>query len=167
MMNCHRAHLFRSWALILAATFLSDGSGDLLSAEFGSQTSDGARTSPMELRSYIEQFAGPNAADCGQFFLVRPLTAPGIEELRRFLSCGLDAAKSRKPFWTLKQEQGIDSAVFQGLLGTADGTIFRFSYDSAPCGGPGCAGRFSIQRCERPAVIANSEQRQADFRCEL
>lgn len=165
-MNFDRMHLIRSWALILTTLLCGGGSGDLLCAESRAQANDGAPTSPIELRSYIEQFTGAGATDCGQYFLVRPLTAPGIEELRRFVSCGLDAAKSRKPFWTLKQEQGIDSLVFQGLLGTAEGTIFRFSYDSAPCGGPGCAGQFSIRRCERPVVVANGEQRQADFRCE-
>jgi hypothetical protein len=164
-MDYSRVCLSQSLALILTTALLSSGKADL-SAESRAQVSDTSRTSPVELRSYIEQFTGAAATDCGQFFLVRPLTAPGVEELRRFLSCGLDAAKSRKPLWTLKQEQGIDSLVFQWLLGTAEGTIFRFAYDSAPCGGPGCAGRFSIQRCERPAVVANSEQRQADFRCE-
>jgi hypothetical protein len=157
-MDFQRVHSFQWSALILTTAFLC-GRCDPLSAEFWAQTGDTARTSPIELRTYIAQFTGADATDCGQYFLVRPLTAPGIEEMRRFLSCGLDAAKRRKPFWTLKQEQGFDSLVFQGLLGTAEGTIFRFSYDThhsearvAPDGSPSSV--VNGQRWSRTAINA-------------
>lgn len=103
-----------------------------------------------EMQSYVERFTGSAPADCGQHRLVPPFIAASPNALRHALTCASDAAGQRKPFWTFKQNQGIDSIVFEGLLGTTDGTAYRFSYDSAPCGGPGCAGRFTIEKCERP-----------------
>ena len=146
--------LFRSAALALVlTTWLVSDRTELLPIEAQAQTSERMRVAGIDLRLYVERFTGPEPTDCGQHVLVGPtFVTAGAEQLQRSVSCGLDAAKGQKPFWMFKQEQGIDSLVFEGLLGRADGTTFRFSYDSAPCGGAGCPGRFSIERCELPRV---------------
>jgi len=123
-----------------------------------------AEAVPAELRSYVERFTGPQPTDCGEHPLVRPFVAAGAEELQRSLACGLEAATSRKPFWTSKQDQGIDSLIFQGIIGTTEGLTYRFSYDSAPCGSPGCPGKFTIERCQKPTVFTGRGGR-ADFAC--
>ena len=122
------------------------------------------RSAPGELREYIARFAGSSPTNCGQFLLVRPLVTASAAELEQAVACGRDAARGRKPFWTAKQDQGIDSLLFQGLVGTSEGTVYRFSYDSAPCGGPGCPGRFTVERCAKPA-IATDRADNANFIC--
>ena len=122
----------------------------------GGQDAAPALPVPRELRTYVFRLTGADPLDCGQHLLNRPFVGAGSEQLHRSLVCTSDAAKNRKAFWTLKQDQGIDSLVFQGLLGTTEGEVYRFSYDSAPCGGPGCPGRFSIVRCEEPTVITRA-----------
>jgi hypothetical protein len=116
-----------------------------------------ARQAPSELRENVEGLTGEKSADCGLHFLAGPGKTADRTALRKSVACAEDAAKNRRPFWTFKQEQGIDSLVFQGLLGTANGTIYSFSYDSAPCGGPGCAGQFTAHECEKPRVIVNKD----------
>jgi hypothetical protein len=56
-MDYCKVSLLRSFALILTTALLSSGKADL-SAAFRAQTSDTSRTSPAELRSYIEQYTG-------------------------------------------------------------------------------------------------------------
>jgi len=119
---------------------------------------------PRELRSYVERFTGPQPVDCGQHSLAKPFAEAGSDELQKSVACALSAAQDKKPFWALKQNQGIDSLVFQGILGTTDGVTFRFNYDSAPCGNPECPGRFSIERCERPAVASRGGR--TEFTCQ-
>jgi hypothetical protein len=96
--------------------------------------------------------------------LAKPFETAGAAELQHSLDCAVDAAKALRAYWTLKQEQGIDSLVFQGLLGTAEGETYLFSYDSAPCGGPGCAGKFGINRCDKPTIVI-SRGSTARFGC--
>jgi hypothetical protein len=110
-----------------------------------------------EMRSYVEQFTGRDATDCGQHLLTRSgevWASAGVDILKRSLACGVDARRQGKPFWAFKQHQGTDSWIAEGLLGTPGGAVYRFSYDSAPCGGPSsrCAGTFAIARCDAPTV---------------
>ena len=106
----------------------------------------------IAMRAYVERFTGPQAVDCGQHLLPRPLAPIDAETMRRSLACGTEAMRRGKPFWTFWQQQGIDSWVAVGLLGTADGAFYRFDYDSAPCGGAGCGDRFSIEPCSTPRI---------------
>lgn len=155
---------FRSWTMVLTMGFFSIGTENRSSAGVRGQAG-GARPVPIELQSYVERFTGPRPTDCGLHSLVRPFETASVEELQRSVTCGIEAAKGQKAFWAFTQLQGIDSLVFNGLLGTADGIIFRFSYDSAPCGNPSCPGKFNIERCERPAIVTNRGS-GADFRCQ-
>jgi hypothetical protein len=150
------------WALGVA--LLLSSSPDALRATVQAQRRNDTEPVPTELRAYVERFTGPEPMDCGQHLLAGLFSVAGAKELQQGMPCVSTAAKDRKPFWTIKQEQGIDSLVFQGLLGTAEGAIFRFSYDSAPCGGPGCAGKFTIERCDGPTVVTDRSGR-AQFEC--
>lgn len=117
------------------------------------QTSGAALHLPAELRSYLQKFVGDAPADCGRYFLPRPFAPANTNQLQQTVGCAIESGQAHKPFVGFSQSQGIDSEVFDGLLGTTAGFIFRFSFDSAPCGGPGCAGRFSIQGCAIPSVM--------------
>ena len=121
------------------------------------------------LRSRLEAITGPNPLDCGQHLLVGAFlrTAPiGDDALRRSLECGVDAAARGQPFWAFRQLQGIDSWVANGLIGTADGTIQHFSWDSAPCGNPGgCEGRLQTIPCRNPSIADRGNQGGLVFIC--
>jgi hypothetical protein len=103
------------------------------------------------LLHYVEHFTGPRPLDCGhvvwQFGSARDET-----RLHEFLACGNAARARSEGFWTFTQQHGVDSWYLQGVLGAPDGTAFVFMYDDAPCGGPGCPGRFNISRCDVPIV---------------
>jgi CubicO group peptidase (beta-lactamase class C family) len=44
--------------------------------------------------------------------------------------------------------------------------VHRFLYDSAPCGGPGCAGKFTAVRCDNPVVVVVGQDAIARYRCD-
>lgn len=117
-----------------------------------------ATSIPAELWAHVVPLTGKTPHDCGLRIMA------SVEDLRASGSCGYIAAKGRTPFLTLNLVHGIDSEVFSGLLGTTEGIIYRFSYDSAPCDGPGCQARFTITRCGTPVVTRRGSG--ADFGCE-
>ena len=148
---------------------LSVGAASLALAEPSAPTAliaqrAGAARLPAELRDYTARFVGGDPVDCGLHLTETPFVTAGAEALKRSVACALEAARGGKAFWAVKQDQGIDSLVFQGLLGTDDGRVYRFVYDSAPCGGPGCPGRFTIERCPHRTVVARMNT--ADFGCQ-
>lgn len=114
------------------------------------------RPDPVDdLRHYVHRFTGSQPLDCGQHRLVQQggdWLAADEPALRKSLECGLAAAAAKRAFWTFKQDSGIDSTILTGIVGTSDGTIYRFLYDNAPCGGPGCPGRISFERCDKPSA---------------
>ena len=126
------------------------------------------RVDPVEdLRQHVLRYTGPEPIECGRLLLVqqeRRWVAADEAALQKSVTCGATAASSKRAFWTFKQDQGIDSWVASGILGTADGVIYRFTYDSAPCGGPGCPSRISFERCDKPTAATGSYQR-SEFRC--
>jgi len=106
----------------------------------------------VSLEAHIEKVTGANAVDCGR----HDLRNNDEDAMMKSLRCALDAAAARKPFRTIRDQQGIDSQIAHGLLGKGDGKIMRFSYDSAPCGGPGCAERFDVGPCLSPTVSTDA-----------
>lgn len=122
---------------------------------------------PAEMMAYVVRFTGAAPADCGRYLLARPFATIGAAERQQFVTCALDSAKARRPFWTFVQSRGVDSLVFQGFLGTAEGIVYRFGYDSWPCVSvsPECAGRFSIERCDKPGLLTNSRGAVTEFGC--
>ena len=115
---------------------------------------------PSELRSYLERYAGKDPSECG-FHSIKMFDKESASEemLRYSVSCGLAAAKSHRPFWTFKQDPSEDSFYGQGLVGTAEGAIYRFRYDSQTYG----PGRITFELCPKPA--AATEDRRIVFRC--
>lgn len=119
-----------------------------------------------DLLKFVARFTGNSPVECGRNLVdysqrsIRPVTRA---QLQLSLNCAENALKERKPFWTFQQLQGIDSWIAEGLLGTQEGDAYRFNYDSAPCGGPGCTSRFAIERCLKPTVVI--DQSGPGFRC--
>jgi hypothetical protein len=128
----------------------------------------GQRRDPVDdLRQYVLRFTGSEPLECGRHLLVqreRQWVAADEAALQKSVACGVTAASANRAFWTFKQDQGIDSWVASGILGTGDGTVYRFTYDSAPCGGPGCPSRISFERCDTPIAATGAYQR-SEFRC--
>lgn len=124
---------------------------------FASQ--DPVSPAPAELREYVERFTGSQPTECGADLF-------GGLALQQAISCGIAAAKERKPFWAFQKRVGIDSILFDGLVGTSSGVIYQFSYDDSPGGGPGGDGRFVISRCDGPflRVMRASEMIGCDRR---
>lgn len=100
-----------------------------------------------DVEVFLRPFVGLAALDCG-----RVARAARLEELDAAVKCALDARSRRQPFVTSQRPPGIDSIVEKGLLGTSDGTLFAYAYDSRPCGGPGCSARFTVEVCRRPVA---------------
>jgi hypothetical protein len=120
-----------------------------------------------DLRQSVHRFAGSEPLECGRHLLIqqeRRWVAADEAALQKSVECGVSAASAKRAFWTFKQDQGIDSWVASGILGTSDGIIYRYTYDSAPCGGPGCPSRISFERCDNPVAATGSYQR-SEFRC--
>jgi hypothetical protein len=117
-----------------------------------------------DMQAKVENFIAAQPLHCGRHLLKEPFVGVDEEALRQSVACGVAAAGERKAFWTFKQNQGVDSWVADGLAGTTEGTIYRFSYDSAPCGGPGCASRIRFDRCEKPET-ATDPYKVSHFRC--
>jgi hypothetical protein len=125
--------------------------------------------SPVDdLLLYVERFTGAGPLECGRHRLVRKdrdwVTADE-RALQKSVACGLRAAASHIAFWTFSQAHGEDSWVAGGLLGTGDGVIYRFAYDSAPCGGPGCPSQISFERCDKPEAAVTGSHQHSGFRC--
>jgi carboxypeptidase family protein len=118
-----------------------------------------------DLRAHAERITGPQPKDCGQHLIVRHGVTADPSELQPSLACALEAATQSKPFVTFKQHQGIDSSIATGLLGSPQGVMLRFSYDSDPSGGSGHASRFTTERCDKPAVVTGRDLGSA-FHCQ-
>ena len=123
-----------------------------------------------ELHSYVELIVGKGPTDCGSHVSPKMesslrLELPEVEEpLRQSLECVTRAADEKRPAWMQRTFSGIDSVVFEGFLAGPEG-LYRFSFDSAPCGGPGCFGKFSVQRCRQAFLSANYNRSRFAFAC--
>lgn len=110
-----------------------------------------------DLVAHVTRLTGADPIDCGRLRPARPSVQVTADQAQPALECARNAAQQRKPFWTSIGRQGIDSIVVDGLLGSTDGVIYRFDYDSAPCGGPGCPSRFTTARCEFPTLVDRNQ----------
>ena len=110
-----------------------------------------------DLLERVTMLTGPNPMSCGKLRWSSSVQKM-LDESQPALACAIEAAGQRKPFWISNQQPGIDSIVVDGLVGTSDGAIYRFTFDSNPCGGGlGCASRFTTVRCDRPSVVAKDQ----------
>lgn len=107
---------------------------------------------------FVHAWTGPNPRDCGK--LAEHATEAAVQAS---ISCAFAASRRPEPFLMIQAWNSFDSHVAQGLLGRADGSIFKFSYDSAPCGSPACMAQFTIERCEAPTTSVS--QSRVEFAC--
>ena len=152
----------------MTARLMAVGGALAVTAVISDVSAQQRRRDPLaELLTHVRRFTGPQSVGCGVHLLTRVNSewVPAPEAaLKRSLACGVDAAKKRTAFWTLRQRSGIDSWVAEGLLGTREGVVHRFFYDSAPCGNPQCEGRFEILTCDSPTVTPDAS-REFGFGC--
>lgn len=87
----------------------------------------------------LRLFAGNAARDCGT-------AAQG--ERARVDACVAEAFDAGEPFIARYERAGVDSKVVTAVAGNSVGAIKLFQWDSAPCGGPGCAPVTDVQACE-------------------
>jgi hypothetical protein len=116
----------------------------------------GACASPSaparSLESHLQAFTGPSALSCGR--LSKTATD---QEMESALACALDAARRAVPFSVVREFQGVDSSVAEGLVARAAGQVLKFSFDSAPCGNSGrCSERFTTEPCPSPRLGKDS-----------
>jgi hypothetical protein len=109
-----------------------------------------AAVNPVSVEEYVTMLVGFSPRQCGQ--LNGRDDQATQEAMNLALKCGTTAAAARSPFWLVRRSTGADTELASGLLGTATGVIYRFSYDKTPCGGVGCDSQFSISRCDEPFV---------------
>ena len=115
----------------------------------GNQNQQLPRVEKVTLDEHLQRIAGPKIADCGSF----PLSAPvSSDTLNKGLACATTMEQRHLAFRVIQRGPSEDSEVAWGIVGTADGSVVSFSYDSAPCGGPQCADKFDTTTCRLAAV---------------
>ena len=146
--------LLRSLVMVLAAVWLSgcaDGTRAIGPPVARKKTFQEDKLA--ELVWYVERMAGPRLLDCGQHLVGNlPNSRPTPKVLEASLACGLNAAKQRKPFWTFVEHLGEEGSSFSGLLGTSEGAMYGFLYDSTCRTAVSCPGEFKVRFCSHPAV---------------
>lgn len=103
----------------------------------------------LGVEAHVQRAAGAGAVSCGSFVPpernVLPMTSAEHAEARQ---CMLRAWTQGLPFYLIAQGTSVDSSVASGVIGRPRrGGLERFGYDSAPCGGPGCAESFHMRPC--------------------
>lgn len=105
---------------------------------------------------HVLRLTGADANRCGVFQRKRgdPVSLSEAET-RTAMECITAAWQGGRPFFLSIEGTGIDSYIGQGVFGLREkGGLYRFAYDSAPCGGPGCPERFTVQLCPAPSEAA-------------
>jgi hypothetical protein len=113
------------------------------------------------MEHYVSRESGSGAVGCGSF-IREPMQPHSLsaEESARASACMTEAYRSGRPAFFYVAGPGIDSQLGWGLVST-QGSIRRFHYDSAPCGGAGCKERFTTSPCPLPAPGAPLEPSMA------
>jgi hypothetical protein len=116
----------------------------------------------VSLETHVQDVTGPNAIDCGTYTSARYTP----DAMSRSVDCARDAVKEHRGFSFLHRGPSEDSEVAIGFVAAPNGATFWFEYDSAPCGGPGCASRFLTKPCDLSQVqIVPSLTGIYSFRC--
>lgn len=125
-----------------------------------------AQTANRSPEVHLLRLAGEDVVRCGSF--LRKLREPrslSEPEFERAVECATRAWREGRPFFFSIEGPGIDSYVASGILGMREsGGLYRFAYDSAPCGGPGCAEAFGLTLCE---PMGNSDVIDLEKLCRL
>ena len=127
-------------AILLASPLFAAAQGVLL-------TPPANTTTPVSrLFMSLASFVGDDPQDCGR-------TA---SELRLALACAEAASGAHRPFRLYARRPGTTFAA-TGLIGTADGRIWRFTYDTSACASQDCFGQLSVTRCVGPQLTRSSD----------
>jgi hypothetical protein len=103
-------------------------------------------------REYLDAVMGTGSTDCGRLGI-----RANDADLRRGLDCALESSRRKRSFSLVKQDAGIDSSVYQGLVGNRAGTIFLFTFDSL-------GEKFSLGKCPAPTTFV-SDKSPMRFAC--
>ena len=103
----------------------------------------------------LASFVGDDAEDCGRFPL-QGGRGGSPDNLQSALECAEAASGARRAFRMYTQRQGRAFAA-TGLIGTPDGRVWRFTYDTSACTSDNCFGQLLVTRCAGPRL-----QRPAD-----
>jgi hypothetical protein len=105
------------------------------------------------LAHHLRSIRTEEQVDCGSLKVLigsrLEVEAPAIPAVSGCLEA---ARRAGRPFIFSVEGPGIDSYLATGLVADARGRVQRFWYDSAPCGGPYCAERFSLWPCPMPTA---------------
>src|SRR5262249_45344405 len=122
-------------------------------AAFFAYAGCGARAVKRGLDYHVMRAAGADAIDCGRIQFPRAVShVLNAEQSAQVASCIESSRAKRLAFFFSSGGPGTDSDFATGLIGAADGRLWRFWYDSAPCGGPHCAERFRQRDCPPPST---------------
>lgn len=114
----------------------------------------GCSSDECALDDDLRLFAGDGARDCGSVRVGGDRSDVD--------ACVAEAFEAGEPFIARYERQGVDSKVVAAVASNREGTVEVFQWDSAPCGGPGCAPVTDAQLCDGPALTAEtSEDRSA------
>jgi hypothetical protein len=108
----------------------------------------GKRPSESEMRDALEReldtFVTPGAIMCG-------LVQKGGSRADA-INCIESSISQKSPFVAAFQEQGVDSDVWSGLVGDADGRLRWLALDSSPFGEPQVRAQYfaTSRACSRP-----------------
>jgi hypothetical protein len=106
---------------------------------------------------FIEQVTGrESVVNCGEY---ARWIYHDKEGFLKSLACAEASVKQHRPSRLVVHVRGTDSLGAYGVLSDWTGQAFFFSYDSEPCGGPGCAEKFTKKPCRVSdvEVVASAE----------
>ena len=134
-------------AIVLASALFAAAQGVL-------PTPPGTTPTPVaRLFNALASFVGNDAQECG-----RP-----AGDRQAALACAEEASGAHRPFRLYAERPGRAFAA-TGLIGTADGRTWRFTYDTSACTSSDCFGQLSVTRCVGPRVQSSPDD-AAEWSC--
>jgi len=104
----------------------------------------------LRFLEHLKHIAGPGAKDCGALALRD--TNEGV------LTCGVNALAKRTSFWLAIEFQGVDSAMWTGLVQDARGNGYRIEFGSDANGGV-------VSLCSSLSINPRATERELLFSC--
>jgi TonB family protein len=122
----------------------------------------GAVTPASPMLTSLASFVGDDVEDCGRFPL-RDGRGRAPDDVQPALECAEAASGARRAFRLYTQRPGRAFAA-TGLLGTPDGRVWRFTYDTSACASDNCFGQLVVTRCAGPR-LQRSTDGAAEWAC--
>jgi hypothetical protein len=96
------------------------------------------------LRQTQTKTAGDAPVNCGDVY---PRSNP-----QKVNDCIVRSFEAKQPFHARMWLQGIDSAAAEGVAMNSRRIVYFYSFDSAPCGHPGCPAHLEERQCAKPYI---------------